>query len=80
MEVGLSTQLNWLSSRNFFQGAKSIVMQISFVMLLFSYHISGRGHPRRKKASKLSSNDFFSSVVFAVTVTMPCVHIRHKKL
>ena len=34
----------WLSSRNFFQGAKSIVMQISFVMqffLLFSDQISG---------------------------------------
>ena len=33
----------WLSSRNFFQGAKSIVMQISFVMLLFLDQISGRG-------------------------------------
>ena len=36
---------NWLSSRNFFQGkAKSTVMQISFVMLiflLFSDQISG---------------------------------------
>ena len=31
----------WLSSRNFFQGVKSIVMQISFVMLLFSDQISG---------------------------------------
>ena len=34
----------WLSSRNFFWGAKSIVMQISFVMLiflLFSDQISG---------------------------------------
>ena len=27
----------------FFRGAKSIVMQISFVMLLFSDQISGRG-------------------------------------
>ena len=36
---------NWLSSRNFFRGGglKSIVMQISFVMLLFSEQISGRG-------------------------------------
>ena len=33
----------WLSSRNFFQGAKSIVMQISIVILLFSDQISGRG-------------------------------------
>ena len=34
----------WLSSRNLFRGAKSIVMQISFVMLiflLFSDQISG---------------------------------------
>ena len=31
----------WLSSRNFFQGG-SIVMQISFVMLLFSDQISER--------------------------------------
>ena len=30
-----NTTLYWLSSRNFFQGAKSIVMQISFVMLIF---------------------------------------------
>ena len=33
--------LLWLSSRNFFQGVKSIVMQISFVMLLFLDQISG---------------------------------------
>ena len=34
----------WLPSRNFFQrGAKSIVVQISFVMLLFSDQILGRG-------------------------------------
>ena len=33
----------WLSSENFFQGAKSIVMQISIVILLFSDQISGRG-------------------------------------
>ena len=33
----------WLSSRNFFRGAKSILMQISFVMLLFSDQISGKG-------------------------------------
>ena len=34
----------WLSSRNVFRGAaKSIVMQISFVMLLFSDQLSGRG-------------------------------------
>ena len=36
--------MNWLSSRNFFMGAKSIVMQISFVLLiflLFSDQISG---------------------------------------
>ena len=33
----------WLSSWNFFLGgAKSIVIQISFVMLLFSYQILGR--------------------------------------
>ena len=31
----------WLSSRNFFRGAKSVVMQISFVMLLLSDQISG---------------------------------------
>ena len=35
--------LSWLSSRNFFQGGKSIVMQISIVMPLFSDQISGRG-------------------------------------
>ena len=52
--VKLSTQLklslrsrvegDWLSSRKFFGGAKSIVMQISFVrlmFLLFSDQISG---------------------------------------
>ena len=33
----------WLSSKNFFRGVKSIVMQISIVMLLFSDQISGRG-------------------------------------
>ena len=33
----------WLSPRNFFQGGKSIVMQISVVILLFSDQISGRG-------------------------------------
>ena len=33
----------WLSPRNFFQGgAKSIVMQISIVILLFSDQVSGR--------------------------------------
>ena len=32
----------WLSSRNFFRGGKSIVMQISIVILLFSGQISGR--------------------------------------
>ena len=34
----------WLSSMNFFQGggAKSIVMQISIVIVLFSDQISGR--------------------------------------
>ena len=36
--------LSWLSPRNFFQGgAKSIVMQIPIVILLFSDQISGRG-------------------------------------
>ena len=41
---GILTISSWLSSRNFFQGgAKSIVMQISIVMLLFSDQISGRG-------------------------------------
>ena len=33
----------WLSSMNFFRGGESIVMQISFIMLLFSDQISGRG-------------------------------------
>ena len=53
---------DWLSSRNFFQGAKSIVMQISYVMLLFSDQISGRGKvsegggPLWKKASGQSLN------------------------
>ena len=40
----LKEKVYWLSSRNFFRGAKSIVMQISFVMqifLLFSDKISG---------------------------------------
>ena len=41
--VGVGYLSNWLSSRNFFRGAKSIVMQISFVMLLFSDQISGGG-------------------------------------
>ena len=61
----------WLSSRNFYQGeAKPIVMQISFIMLmflLFSDQISGgkslrgeganclRGLPLWKKARKSSS-------------------------
>ena len=36
------TFITWLSPRNFFRG-ESIVMQISFVMLLFSDQISGRG-------------------------------------
>ena len=39
----ISSFQSWLSSRNFFRGAKSTVMQISFVMLLFSDQISGRG-------------------------------------
>ena len=38
----------WLSSRNFFRGAKSIVMQISIVILLFSDQISGRGESFRE--------------------------------
>ena len=43
LDLGMSTVVLWLSSRNFFQGAKSIVMQIYFVTLLFSDQISGRG-------------------------------------
>ena len=39
----IAASIFWLSSRNFFRGAKSIVMQISFVMLLFSDQILGRG-------------------------------------
>ena len=31
----ISYHMAWLSSRNFFRGTKSIVMQISFVMLIF---------------------------------------------
>ena len=43
----ISSFQSWLSSRNFFRGAKSTVMQISFVMLLFSDQISGRGKVSR---------------------------------
>ena len=40
----LFTVILWLSPGNFFGGgAKSIVMQISIVILLFSDQISGRG-------------------------------------
>ena len=50
-----NADLFWLSPRNFFQGggAKSIVMQISIVILLFSDQISGRGKSFQRGAPPL---------------------------
>ena len=48
--------VDWLSSREFFRGAKSIVMQIYFVMLtflLFSDQISGEQKSLRGGANCL---------------------------